>query len=279
MTPDELDRLVIELKRLSDAISGEEPPQLSTRKATSIRANITEAYEKLRRVVEDLDPVKHPGVLFDPANPNVVGRIVGIAMIAQPRKSLAGVLEDKFYGSGVYSIYYNGEFPAYVGISGREHPIYVGKADPANPAGKTAQEQGDRLWRRLNDHRKNITKAADTLQLEDFECRALVVQTGWQSSAEDYLIHLFKPIWNNQVGICYGFGKHGNDPQTRANLRSPWDTLHPGRDWAHRDPNMRDAKPTDQITGEIARHLAENPTFGSIDEILRRFLDEMRAVS
>ena len=116
--------------------------------------------------------------------------------------------------------------------------------------------EGDRLSNRLNDHRKNIGKAA-TLQLEDFEYRALVVQTGWQTAAEDYLIHLFKPIWNNEVKICYGFGKHGDDPGTRANLRSPWDTLHPGRVWAHRDPNMKDARSAKRIVEDIAATSSE----------------------
>jgi hypothetical protein len=81
------------------------------------------------------------------------------------------------------------------------------------------------------------------------------------------------------VGICYGFGKHGDDPGTRANLRSPWDTLHPGRDWAHRDPKMKDARPQERIIEDIRQHLAKFPPLGSIDEILRRFLEEMRAVS
>ena len=178
-----------------------------------------------------------------------------ITMIAQPRKPLAN--DERFYGSGVYAIYYNGAFPAYKAISKKEHPIYVGKADPADAGSKTAVEQGDRLSNRLNDHRKNIGKAA-TLQLEDFEYRALVVQTGWQTAAEDYLIHLFKPIWNNEVKICYGFGKHGDDPGTRANLRSPWDTLHPGRVWAHRDPNMKDARSAKRIVEDIAATSSRN---------------------
>jgi hypothetical protein len=66
---------------------------------------------------------------------------------------------------------------------------------------------------------------------------------------------------------------------TRANLRSPWDTLHHGRDWAHRDPNMKDTRPAERVIEDIAEHLAKYPLLGSIDEILRRFLDEMRAVS
>jgi hypothetical protein len=275
--PGKLEQLAIQLKDLSEKLALEEASQLAAPRAKRVRKTISEAYEKLRKVMDDLDPVKHPGFVFDPSNPNVAGRIVGITMIAQTRKPLANV--ERFYGSGVYAIYYNGQFPAYKAISKREHPIYVGKADPADPASKTAMEQGDKLAGRLNEHRKNIAKAATTLKLEDFEYRALVVQTGWQSSAENYLIDLFKPIWNNEVGICYGFGKHGDAPETRANLRSPWDTLHHGRDWAHRDPNMKDARPAKRIVEDIAQHLAKYPPVRSIDQILRRFLEEMRAVS
>lgn len=275
--PDKLEQLAAQLKKLSESLAAEEPSKLPASRAKRVRQIITEAYDKLRKVMQDLDPIKHPGFVFDPSNPNVAGRIVGITMIAQDRKLLANV--ERFYGSGVYAIYYKGKFPAYKAITTREHPVYVGKADPADQAAKTAMEQGDRLSNRLNDHRKNIAKATTTLRLEDFEYRAIVVQTGWQTSAEDYLIHLFKPVWNSEVGICYGFGKHGDDPGTRANLRSPWDTLHPGRDWAHRDPKMKDAKPEKEIVKEISQHLAKYPPLGSIDEILRRFLAEMRAVS
>ena len=276
-TPGKLEQLAQQLKEISESLATEEPSQLAAPSAKRVRKTISEAYAKLRKVMDDLDPIKHPGFMFDPSNPNVVGRIVGITMIAQKRKPLANI--ERFYGAGVYALYYNGDFPAYARISRREHPIYVGKADPADAASKTAMEQGDRLARRLTDHWKNIAKAETTLRLEDFQYRALVVQTGWQTSAEDYLIHLFKPIWNSEVGICYGFGKHGDDPGTRANLRSPWDTLHPGRDWAHRDPNMKDARPAERIIEEISMHLAKHPPVGSIDEILRRFLEEMRAVS
>jgi hypothetical protein len=272
-----LEQLAAQLKELSETIAAEEASGIPAQRAKRVRKTLAEAYTKLRQVMEDLDPIKHPGFVFDPSNPNVAGRIVGITMIAQPRKPLATV--DRFYGSGVYAIYYNGVFPAYASISKREHPIYVGKADPADPASKTAMEQGDRLANRLNDHRKNIAKATTTLKLEDFEYRALVVQTGWQNSAETYLIHLFKPIWNSEIDICYGFGKHGDDPATRANLRSPWDTLHPGREWAHRDPNMRDARPAERIVEDINQHLTKYPPLDTIDEILRRFLQEIRAVS
>jgi hypothetical protein len=275
--PGKLEALAAQLKELSEKIAISDSAGVPPRRVKRVRETISEAYAKLRKVMEDLDPIKHPGFVFDPSNPNVAGRIVAITMVAQSRKPLMAV--DRFYGSGVYAIYYSGDFRAYSAISGREHPIYVGKADPADPASKTAMEQGDRLANRLGDHRRNIGKATSTLNLKDFEYRALVVQTGWQNAAENYLIHLFKPIWNNEIDICYGFGKHGDDPETRANLRSPWDTLHPGRDWAHRDPRMKDARPAKRITSDIAGHLAKHPPLDTIDEILRRFLEEIRTVS
>jgi hypothetical protein len=275
--PGKLEQLADQVKKLSETLANEQASQLPASRAKRVHKTIAEAYEKLRKVMEDLDPIKDPGFVFEPSNPNIAGRIVGITMIAQPRKSLASV--EKFYGSGVYAIYYNGDFEAYRGISKKENPIYVGKADPGDPASKTAIAQGPRLSNRLNDHRKTINKASSTLWLEDFEYRALVVQTGYQTSAEDFLIHLFKPIWNNEVGICYGIGKHGDAPETRANLRSPWDTLHPGRDWAHRDRKMKDARSAERIVEDIAQHFARYPPLGSIDEILRQFLREMRSVS
>jgi hypothetical protein len=276
VTPENLEQVAAELKKLSERLLQEPPPVLPAARATKIRAAITETYTKLRKVVEDLDPVKPPEFVFDPSNPNVVGRFIGVAMIAQTRKPLAAV--QRFYGSGIYAIYYKGDFPAYKGISNREHPIYVGKADPVVPSAKTPVEQGDRLSNRLSDHRRNIGKA-ESLRLDDFDYRALVVQSGWQEAAESYLIDLFRPIWNKEVGIVYGFGKHGDDPGTRANLRSPWDTLHPGRDWAHRDSAMKDAKPRKQILEEISSHLSEHPVFRTVDQVLRRFLEEMRTLT
>jgi len=255
----------------------EQQPGLSSTRARRVRKTITDASLTLRKLIEELDPIKQPGFVFDPSNPDIAGRIIGITMVAQPRKRLANI--ERFYGSGVYALYYNGNFQPYMGISKREHPIYVGKADPAEPSSKTAFEQGDRLSNRLNEHRKNIAKATTTLRVEDFEYRALVVQTGWQTAAENYLIHLFKPVWNNEMKIAYGLGKHGDDPGTRANLRSPWDTLHPGRDWASRDKKMRDARTSERIVQDIAKHFEKYPPLGTLDEILRKFLEEMREVS
>ncbi len=269
--------MAAQLKAVSEKLSGENTSDLPTAQAKKIRTVINEAYEKLRAVIDNLDPIKHPGFVFDPSNPSIVGRFVAITMIAQPRKPLKNI--DRFYGSGVYALYYTGKFEPYSAISNRENPLYVGKADPALASSKTAYEQGDRLARRLLDHQKNIQKARSTLSIEDFQYRALVVQSGWQISAENYLIHIFKPIWNAEVNICYGFGKHGDSPTTRANLRSPWDTLHPGRDWAHRDLQMKDARSVNRVISDIKAHLQKYPPLETVEEILRVFLREITAVT
>jgi hypothetical protein len=238
------------------------------------RREIGTVVEELARVMAGLDPVREPESVFDPSNPRTVGRFVGIALVAQPRHPLSAV--PSFYGSGVYALYYDGEFDLYRPIARTENPIYVGKADPASPSAKTPREQEQRLSGRLKDDARTIRKATSTLDIAQFSCRHLVVQSGWQTAAEDYLINLFKPIWNDEIGICYGVGKHGDDPGTRGNLRSPWDTLHPGRDWAHRDPNIRDARPREQILAEMSAHFVLHPPFGTVEAILKQFFDDLK---
>jgi len=42
---------------------------------------------------------------------------------------------------------------------------------------------------------------------------------------------------------------------------------------------MKDTREAARIIGDIAEHLTKYPPLKSIDQILRRFLEEMRAVS
>ena len=184
---------------------------------------------------------------------------------------------EKFYGSGVYAIYYRGTFPAYAKISNAETPIYVGQAAPQVGNARTPIEQGERLTDRLRTHSRNISKANSTLSVVDFDCRALVVQSGWETAAEDYLIHLFQPIWNSETDILYGIGKHGDAAETRGNRRSPWDTLHPGRKWAAAT-QLVDARTPAQISTDLASHFKKSRIFASIDEVLKEFIDELSQI-
>lgn len=246
--------------------------QASPRRRKALEAEIRSVIEELGQFLNTLDPIRQPTAVFDPSNPKIVGRFVSLALVAQDRHPLGSI--PQFYGSGVYAIYYKGAFPSYLPISATETPIYVGQAAPAINNARIPMEQGARLCGRLNEHRRNIAKATTTLSLDDFEFRSLVVQSGWETAAEDYLIHLFRPIWNKEVRILYGIGKHGDDPETRGNKRSPWDTMHSARAWA----TTQDAKSVDVINAELNEHFRVHPAFPDLESVLASFIEELRQV-
>lgn len=257
MSPGEIDNLRRLLSDLLKAIPA--PPvaldsEVPPRATRMLMSEIVLAIGRLERLRDSLDPIRWPDFVFDPSNPKFVGELVGKTLVEQPTQPLAAL--HRFYGSGVYAIYYTGNFPPYRPIVGRKTPIYVGKADPPTPDAKNAKEQGTKLWARLADHAKSI-RSTQNLNINDFQCRYLVVQSGWQKSAEDYLIHRFSPIWNQST--CFGFGKHGDAPSTRGNTRSPWDTLHPGRPWATRDGNKVNPLTPEKLIEKIAEHYRQNP--------------------
>jgi hypothetical protein len=241
------------------------------RAAKKLREELLSEARRLEWAAIRLDPTLRPRNVFDPSDPRTSGRIVALSMIAQPRHSLADL--PAFYGAGVYALYYNGPYEAYLPLSGTEQPIYVGKADPKGAGAKDAVSQGTSLYDRLNEHRRNIMKATSTLDIGHFECRFLIVQSGYQDTAENFLIDFFRPIWNSETRICFGLGKHGDSAGTRANKRSPWDTLHPGRTWAL--PLAEDQKPKTQIFLEIAEHLERVPPHPTLEKILEDFLGDL----
>ncbi len=220
-----------------------------------LRLQIESTIGRLQELEKDLDPIKPAKNILDPSDPSLVGKLIADTLLLQERHPLAEI--PKFYGSGVYAIYYTGYFDAYVPIANTETPIYVGKADPAIPQASTAKEQGLRLSDRLNDHRKTIK--ASNLEIEDFEVRYLSVKSAWQGTAELYLIDRFRPVWNKETKVCFGFGKHGDKASTRSNRRSAWDTLHPGRKWATTADNVLNKSTIDEIKKRISDHFLKFP--------------------
>lgn len=243
-------------------------PKLRNRLDLALRGLVQDVEGALQRI----DPIALPSMVFDPSNPKIIGRFTALALVAQDREPLGEI--GKFYGSGVYAIYYRGDFEPYGPLKNSETPIYVGQAAPALANAHTARDQGPRLAARLNEHRKNIAKAETTLRVEDFEARFLVVQSGWETAAEDFLIHLFRPVWNSETNILYGLGKHGDDATTRANKRSPWDTLHPGRVWAAK--SIEDARTPDVIIGDLEAHFRSHPPLMTREELLDTFFAGLR---
>ena len=242
--------------------------------------------QKLSGFAAAIDSVKHPLSIFDPTNPKTAARMIAIVLAAQPRHRLKGL--ERFYGSGVYASYYCGNFGAYAPLVGADHPIYVGKADPDNKLATTPDEQGDKLWVRLHEHRKVIekVKASGTLDIDDFECRFLVVQTGYQLAAEAALIEYFRPIWNKETGVCHGIAMHGDDSSTRKNKRAPWHTLHPGVPWAWKKveqkidgetvleplPNQYSA---DEICENIRRHFERHRPHNGVQDMVTDFTTDV----
>ncbi|RWY47479.1 Eco29kI family restriction endonuclease [Mucilaginibacter gilvus] len=248
---------------------------LTPRARKVLETHIRKVISDLGGLLNDLDPIRQPTSLFDPSNPKVVGRFVSLALVAQSRLPMINI--SRFYGSGVYAIYYNGNFPPYQPIANSETPIYVGQAAPSISNARTPSEQGEKLSSRLIEHFKNISKATTSLSINDFEYRALVVQSGWETAAEDYLIHLFHPIWNSETQLVYGLGKHGDAAVTRSNKRSPWDTIHPGRIWAS-DIKLQDAKTPARVEQELEQHFKIHAAFPDLDSLLLSFLDELKQI-
>ena len=232
--------------------------ELSLHKRRAIRRDLEGAILRLNAAGQSLDFIRQPKHVFDPTSPKVIGDLVAHTLLAQDKEPLANAVKQSFYGAGVYAIYYSGPFDCYAPISGKEHPIYVGKANPAHSHATTPTEQGKTLRKRLAEHAKTIA-AAENLKLADFEVRYLVVRSAWQGTAEHYLINFFRPIWNKETKMCNGFGKHGDSAQTRKNKRSPWDTLHMGRKWAKGPENIANKSSVTEIEKRIAAHFIAVP--------------------
>lgn len=259
-----------ELDLVSDQIAQN---ALSAHARRKLRSQAHGIADKLTEILRAVDPVSAPDAFFDPSNPNVMGAVTALALVAQPRRPLQAVADH--YGSGIYAIYYSGPFKLYEPISGTETPIYVGQAAPESAGARYPIEQGTRLSRRLKDHRRSVTAAHKTIDIEHFEYRSLVVQSKWEGPAEGFLINLFKPIWNKETKLVFGIGKHGDAPETRGNKRSPWDVIHDSRSWA----TTADSKSKQAIEESVHEHFVENPPLRSTDDVLEHFLGSLRQFS
>lgn len=260
---DDLQRVLEDIRQL----------ELNSKGRSLVGEELQRSAASLNALIAELDPVERPASVFDPGNPRTIGYFVALAMTAQDKKALSDLKE--FYGSGIYALYYHGAFKPYQLISSTETPIYVGMAVQGALDKTKPEAQGRPLAKRLAEHRKNIQRASTTLQVEDFCYRALVVQSGWEAPAEDYLIRLFRPLWNRETAILYGFGKHGDSSQTRKNRRSPWDTLHAGRKWAEGDDQL-DAMTIEEIVKNVETHLVATTVYKSFQHVLNAFLSSLK---
>jgi len=164
-----------------------------------------------------------------------------------------------FIGTGVYALYYDGDFPLYKAISdsNRNMPgsraIYVGEAGRQGKrkgVGFSEESADKAIYDRLvNSHSESI-RAAENLKLEDFSCRYLVIQDLFVPLCESILIEKHVPLWNRLVD---GFGnKAVGGPRERQKI-APWDMLHPGR--PKRATGANDRFPIVEVLAEAVRKL------------------------
>ena len=169
---------------------------------------------------------------FNPLDKRHLGESVADALLDRPKGPLPP--EKGFIGAGIYAIYYSGEFPAYRPLAepirnkAGERPIYVGKAVPpgARKGGfGLSIAPGPALYSRLREHARSIQET-NSVRLEDFYCRYLIADDIWIPLGESLLIERFHPLWNV---LIEGFGIHTPGAGRKKQVRSKWDTLHPGR--------------------------------------------------
>lgn len=222
--------------------------------------------EELHQVRERISPIHFGSIGITLGRSDSIAKFFAFSFTNQDKRPLDKLIDSPFYGSGVYALYYHGNSEkSYLPLSKTETPIYVGKADPKNPQAETVEAQGQALFTRLKEHLKSITKT--NLPLSDFHFRASPIQTGMQSAVEDFMIRLFRPIWNREIKICYGIGKHGDSAETRANKRSPWDTMHPGRKWAA--ATTTDQMKRHEIEARITEHFKTHPVISNKDKLFK----------
>lgn len=146
---------------------------------------------------------------------------------------------NRFIGSGVYGLYYQGDFEAYAPLAALCRtecvlPIYIGKAVPKGwRAGRVQEGEDADLLGRLREHARSI-RQVNNLRTEDFQCRFMILkgtETDLIGPVEGELIRRLSPLWN---GALSGFGLHDVGKKRVDQIRTLWDTLHPGRRWTHK---------------------------------------------
>lgn len=106
---------------------------------------------------------------------------------------------------------------------------------------------------RLYHHRTSIDQA-ESLAAEDCCCKWLVADMLFVPMAEQLMIQTYQPVWN---GLLDGFGNNAPGGGRGKQVRSRWDTLHPGRYWVYQLPDPPYA--ARELRLQILAHFDEHP--------------------
>jgi hypothetical protein len=122
---------------------------------------------------------------YNPLDKRNLGASIVEALLQKMPQPLAEL--NDFQGAGIYAIYFTGDSKLYSPLAKRNQrgkfawPIYVGKAIPAGGrkgAATVGDYKGKALHKRLNEHARSIEQAGN-LNLDDFQCRYLMVDDIW----------------------------------------------------------------------------------------------------
>lgn len=204
--------------------------------------------EHLLQLERALDAILVPAHVFDLTNPETIGEVIVYKLEQQTKEQLSAI--QPFYGSGVYILYYHDGIAAYEAITKTNCPIYVGSAGPETPNSASAKLQGTKLYDRMMEHLTKSLRRSRNLTADEFFCRYLVVQSGLEKAAEDFLIRRYWPVWNKESKVCSGIGKHGD--KARQEL-SDWDVMHGDREWAG-GQTSRSGKTPEIVEANILGH-------------------------
>lgn len=134
-------------------------------------------------------------------------------------------------GTGVYLLRYVGTHPLYARFGQR--PIYVGRATG--------------LRHRVRTHWRTLDQIHD-LDPDDFSVVCISTDGRAVAALYEELLHIdLRPVWN-QPAVA-GFGNRDPGARRRQQRTSPFDRLHPGRQWA-RGP----AQPCPELTDWVAAY-------------------------
>ena len=207
MDKNSLKTLLENVSQLRKEMSNAKP---STRQRRQLEALIEKAILELHELIRAMDPIKLPELVYNPTDPETFAEAIGNKLMVQDERPLSALDSFRFYGSGLYALYYKGDFGAYAPIRQTATPIYVGKADPPKGA-KTPRELGEKLWKRIHEHSDSIAevegycakkKIRGNLKLRDFTFRYLVTASGWQIAAEAHLISFFAQYGTRKLVSC-----------------------------------------------------------------------------
>ncbi|WP_081809621.1 Eco29kI family restriction endonuclease [Amycolatopsis keratiniphila] len=172
---------------------------------------------------------------FNPLDPAAIGTLLRERLEQEQPHSFPPA---PFRGAGLYALYYIGARVAEYRplteafTAGHQIPVYVGKAAAGNSNyGQEPDYDNTNLYDRIAKHAKSVSEVENSgirgnLALKDFRVKFLCLDDAWIVLGERALLRAYRPVlWNT---IVNGFGS--NEPGTaRANARSVWDTMHPGR--------------------------------------------------